>query len=145
MKNKMDYSLYLCTDSNLTKYSNEYKCIEEAIMGGVTFVQVRAKEKTTKDFIKYAKKIKKITSKYSIPLVINDRVDVALAINADGVHLGNDDMTCKTARKILGKNSIIGISVINLKQAKQAKKDGADYIGVGAMFATTTKKDAKLV
>lgn len=145
MKKNIDYSLYLCVESSLIKYSNLVKCIEESIVGGVTFIQIREKEMTTRKIIDTANQLKPLINKYGIPFVINDRVDIAIAVNADGVHLGQNDMPCELARKILGKDAIIGISVTTLEEAIKAEKDGADYIGVGAMYKSSTKKDAKIV
>ena len=140
-----DYSIDYVTDEELlhTNY-NLYKSVEDAIIGGATMIQLREKNTTTRDFIEKAKKIKDICSKYEVPLIINDRVDVALAIDADGVHLGQDDMELSCARKILGQDKIIGISASNLQEAQIAEKGGADYIGVGAMYSTNTKIDADM-
>lgn len=142
MKSNIDYKLYLVTDRNILKNTNICKAVEEAIKGGVTVVQIREKNIKTLEFYDVAKKIKKVTDKYNIPLIINDRIDIALAINSHGVHLGQDDMPCSVARKILGNDKIIGISASTLEEALKAEKDGADYIGVGAIFKTNTKKDA---
>lgn len=140
-----DYSIYYVTDEELLHPSyNLYKSVEDAIIGGATMIQLREKNTTTRDFIEKAKKIKDICSKYEVPLIINDRVDVALAIDADGVHLGQDDMELSCARKILGQGKIIGISASNLKEAQIAEKGGATYIGVGAMYSTNTKIDADM-
>ena len=140
-----DYSIYYVTDEELlhTNY-NLYKSVEDAIIGGATMIQLREKNTTRRDFIEKGKKIKDICSKYEVPLIINDRVDVALAIDADGVHLGQDDMELSCARKILGQDKIIGISASNLQEAQIAEKGGADYIGVGAMYSTNTKIDADM-
>ena len=142
---KIDYTLYLCTDSNLMSTNTIEESIEQAILGGVSIVQIREKDLNTKEFIKVAKRVKNITDKYNIPLIVNDRVDIALLIDSSGVHLGQEDMSCKDARRILGENKIIGISVSNHKEAIKAIKDGADYLGVGAMFKSKTKPEAKIV
>ena len=140
-----DYSIYYVTDEELLHPNYDlYKSVEDAIIGGATMIQLREKNTTTRDFIEKAKKIKDICSKYEVPLIINDRVDIALAIDADGVHLGQDDMELSCARKILGQGKIIGISASNLKEAQIAEKGGADYIGVGAMYSTNTKIDADM-
>jgi thiamine-phosphate diphosphorylase len=140
-----DYSIYYVTDEELLHPNYDlYKSVEDAIIGGATMIQLREKNITTRDFIEKAKKIKDICSKYEVPLIINDRVDVALAIDADGVHLGQDDMDISFARKILGQGKIIGISASNLQEAQIAEKGGADYIGVGAMYSTNTKIDADM-
>ncbi|MBR6778586.1 MAG: thiamine phosphate synthase [Clostridia bacterium] len=143
---EIDYSFYLCTESDMCyNHDSMYKKVEEAILGGVSFIQIREKNKSTVEILKIAQNVQRITNKHKIPLVINDRVDIALAINADGVHLGQDDMPCSIARKILGQNKIIGVSVHNLEEAYQAKLDGANYLGVGAMFKSKTKPDAQVV
>ena len=138
---QIDYSLYLVTDRTFLRGRKLSEVVEEAILGGVTIVQVREKELSTKQFYKIALEVKEVTDKYKIPLIINDRIDIALAVDADGVHLGQDDMPLKIARKIIGENKIIGISAGNVEEAKEAEKDGADYIGIGAVFFTGTKKD----
>ena len=140
MKN-LDLSLYLVTDKSddMEKFLNT---IEEAIKGGVSVVQIREKTKDTLDFYNLALKVKEITTKYDVPLIINDRVDVALAIDADGVHVGQSDMPCDVTRKLVGPDKIVGISAATIDEAKKAEKDGADYIGTGAVFPTATKDDA---
>ncbi|MDY4077757.1 MAG: thiamine phosphate synthase [Clostridium sp.] len=139
--NNIDYSLYLVTDRNLLKGRELTKVIEEAIIGGVSLVQLREKDASSLEFYEVAKEVKKITDKYNVPLIINDRIDIALAIDASGVHLGQSDIPCSIARKILPKGKIIGVSAHNLKEAEKALKDGADYLGCGAVFNTSTKKD----
>lgn len=136
-----DYSLYLVTDRRFLKGRTLKNAVEDAIKGGVTIVQVREKDVSTREFYKIALEVKEITDKYNIPLIINDRIDIALAVDAKGVHLGQDDMPLKLARKILGKDKIIGISVGNVEEAKEAERDGADYVGIGAIFFTGSKKD----
>ncbi len=140
MKN-LDLSLYLVTDKsdNVEKF---LKTIEESIRGGVSVVQIREKTADTLDFYNLALKVKEITSRYDVPLIINDRVDVALAIDADGVHVGQSDMPCEVTRKLVGPNKIVGVSAATIEEAKKAEKDGADYIGTGAVFPTATKDDA---
>jgi thiamine-phosphate pyrophosphorylase len=145
MKSNMDYSLYLVTDRDVLVDSDIYTDVEEAIKGGVTLVQIREKSMDTLEFYNLAVKIKRITDEYKIPLIINDRLDIAQAIDAAGVHLGQSDMPADIARRILGNNKIIGVSTGTLKQAQKAEKQGADYVGVGAMFPTTTKDDASAV
>ena len=140
MKN-IDLSLYLVTDKSddVEKFLNT---IEEAIKGGVTVVQIREKTAETLDFYNLALKVKEITTKYNVPLIINDRVDVALAIDAEGVHVGQSDMPCDVTRKLIGEDKILGVSAATIDEAKKAEKDGADYIGTGAVFPTVTKDDA---
>ena len=142
--NEIDLSLYLVTDNSedVDKFLNT---IEEAIKGGVTVVQIREKTADTLDFYNLALKVNEITSKYDVPLIVNDRVDIALAIDADGVHVGQSDMPCDVTRKLIGQNKILGVSAATVKEAKKAESDGADYIGTGAVFPTTTKDDADSV
>ena len=143
MKN-IDLSLYLVTDKSddVEKFLNT---IEEAIKGGVTVVQIREKTADTLDFYNLALKVKEITTKYKVPLIINDRVDIALAIDADGVHVGQSDMPCDVTRRLIGEDKILGVSAATASEAKKAEKDGADYIGTGAVFPTATKDDAPSV
>ena len=140
MKN-IDLSLYLVTDKSddVEKFLNT---IEEAIKGGVTVVQIREKTAETLDFYNLALQVKEITTKYNVPLIINDRVDVALAIDADGVHVGQSDMPCDVTRKLIGEDKILGVSAATIDEARKAEEDGADYIGTGAVFPTATKDDA---
>lgn len=142
-KLNVNYKLYLVTDREVLGNKDLYKSIEEAILGGVTLVQLREKEISTLDFYKEALKIKEITDKYKVPLIINDRLDIAAAIDAEGLHIGQEDMPLKIARRLLGNNKIIGVSASTVELALEAEKDGADYIGVGAVFSTFTKNDAK--
>ena len=142
MKN-INYSLYFVTGFNTLLPFEE--CLTQAIEGGTTIIQLREKDLSSKEFYTAAKKAKEITRAHNIPLIINDRLDIGLAIDADGVHLGQDDLPCHVARSILGPDKILGISVFNQNQAKEAALHGADYIGVGAMFPTGTKKDHEMV
>ncbi|MCI6190324.1 MAG: thiamine phosphate synthase [Clostridium sp.] len=139
--NNIDYSVYLVTDRDLLKGRKLTEVIEEAILGGTSIVQLREKCASSLEFYEIAKEVKKITDKYNVPLIINDRIDIALAIDASGVHLGQSDIPCSIARKILPKGKIIGVSAHNLNEAEKALKDGADYLGCGAVFNTSTKKD----
>lgn len=145
-KSKVNYNLYLVADRSILGEDKDFlQSIEDAISGGVTLIQLREKKSSTRKFYNIAKQVKKITSKYNIPLIINDRLDIALAVNAEGLHIGQDDIPLPIARKILGPNKIIGVSASNLDEATKAKKDGADYLGVGAVFPTTSKDDADSV
>lgn len=137
----IDLSLYLVTDKS-DDVEKFLKTIEEAIKGGVSVVQIREKTAETLDFYNLALKVKEITTKYNVPLIINDRVDIALAIDADGVHVGQSDMPCEVTRKLIGTDKILGVSAATITEAKKAQKDGADYIGTGAVFPTATKDDA---
>lgn len=143
MKN-IDYSLYLVTDRNQPAAGTFEKVVEEALKGGVTLVQLREKEGDTGLLYERAVKLKKITDAFHVPLIIDDRIDIMLASGADGVHVGQSDMPAAMARKLIGPDKILGVSAGTLEEAVQAEKDGADYLGVGAMFPTATKKDADI-
>lgn len=143
MNKKIDYSVYLVTDRDLMSTETLEEAVEEAIKGGCTLVQLREKDCSSLDFYNTAVNVKKVTDKYNVPLLINDRLDIALAVDAAGVHVGQSDLPCSVVRKIIGEDKIIGVSAGNLKDALKAQEDGADYLGVGAMYATGTKKDAK--
>lgn len=142
MKSNIDYSLYLCTDRSLMSCKTIEESVEQAIAGGVTVVQLREKDCSTREFYELAKRVQQITRPNRIPLIINDRIDIAMAVGAEGIHIGQSDMPATVARKIVGPDMIIGVSASNYGEAKQAVQDGADYLGVGAMFATGTKTDA---
>ena len=144
-KEDIDYSVYLVTDHRNTTDEEFLNIIEEAIKGGTTIVQLREKTASTKEFYQLALNVKEITSKYDVPLLINDRIDIALAVDSDGVHIGQDDMPADIARKIIGKDKILGVSASTVAEAKKAEADGADYIGSGAVFPTATKDDADSV
>ncbi len=144
MKPDAAYTLYLVTDRELMSTKTLEDAVIQAIRGGCTMVQLREKTLSSGEFYKTAVNIKKITSKHRIPLIINDRVDIALAAGADGVHVGQGDLPAKAARALIG-DKLMGVSVSNAGEAVRAAGDGADYIGVGAMYATDTKQDAKLV
>lgn len=139
---KLDLSLYLVTDKKNKTDEEFLEIIEEAIKGGTTVVQIREKEGETLDFYNLALKVKEITSKYNVPLIVNDRIDVALAIKSEGVHIGQTDMPADVARSLIGDEMILGVSASTVKEARKAEKDGADYIGTGAVFPTATKDDA---
>ena len=145
MHNRADYRLYLVTDRNCLQQQTLEQAVEQAILGGVTLVQLREKAIASKAFYERALRIKAICHRYNVPLLINDRVDIALAVEADGVHIGQSDLPCSVVRQLLGKDKIIGVSARTAQQAIQAQADGADYLGVGAMFATSTKQDAQTV
>lgn len=140
-----DLKLYLVTDRSWVGEMSLESQIEEAIKGGVTIVQLREKNIDEKEFLKLASNVKLITDKYNVKLIINDNVEVAKEIDADGVHLGQGDMDILEARRILGDEKIIGISTKTMEQALDAEKKGADYLGVGAIFSTSTKLDAKSI
>ncbi len=144
-KSDVDYTLYLCTDRDLMSTDTLEEAVEQAILGGCSLIQLREKHSSSREFFEMAKKIKRITDHYKVPLIINDRIDIALAVGAAGVHLGQSDLPAKEARRIMGEDKIIGVSARSVELAKQAMEDGADYLGVGAMFATGTKGDAKVI
>ena len=136
---KFDSSMYFITDS--TNYSEEeflYR-VEQALMGGITLLQLREKDKTTREYMDLAEKVHTLTKKYNVPLIIDDRVDVALAIDAEGVHVGQSDMPVSVARKLMGDDKIVGATTKTVEQAVEAYAQGADYLGVGAIYPTTTK------
>ena len=141
-KDKTDYTLYLCTDRELMSTDTLEEAVEQAVRGGCTVVQLREKDCTSLEFYETAKKVKEITDRHQVPLIINDRVDIALAVGADGVHVGQEDLPAKEVRRILGPDKIMGVSAGSVKEAVKAEEDGADYLGVGAMYATSTKEDA---
>lgn len=145
MKNNIDYTLYLVTDRDVLKGRDLCEAIEASIKGGVTLVQLREKDISSLDFYNLAVAVKKITDKYNVPLIINDRIDIALAVDAAGVHVGQSDIPANVARKIIGEDKILGISAATLEEAKLAEAEGADYLGIGAVFPTDTKKDARSV
>lgn len=134
--------LYAVTDRSWLNNKTLAKAVEEAILGGVTFVQLREKSVTKEEFIELAREVKEVTDRYKVPFVINDHVDVALEVDADGVHVGQDDDELTEARRQLGPDKLIGVSTHNVEEALQAEKNGADYIGVGAVFGSSTKLDA---
>ncbi len=136
---KLDTTLYFITDSTGFDEHEFLRRVEEALKGGVSLVQIREKNRTTREYIDLADKVHELTKKYNVPLLIDDRVDIALAVSAEGVHLGQSDMPLDVARKLLGKNAIIGATTKTVEQALEAQKKGADYLGVGAIYPTTTK------
>jgi len=144
MKNKKDtlrkVKLYVIVDKQICPHDNIKMLVLDIIKGGAQMIQYRDKDSSDKDFLSDVLKIKKIIHSSKIPLIINDRVDIAKYIDADGIHLGQDDLPPEAARKILGGNKIIGLSTKNLKQAKIAENKGADYLGFGPLFHTTSKK-----
>ena len=135
--------IYLVTDEKACLEKDFYSCIEEAIKGGVKIVQLREKNISTKDFYEKALKVKEICKNYGVLFIINDRLDIAQAVEADGVHLGQSDMPIEKARKILKDKFLIGATARNVEESKKAELLGADYIGSGAIFGTSTKDNAK--
>lgn len=145
MKHGIDYSLYLCTDRRLMTSPTIEASAESALRGGTTVIQLREKDCSSREFYELGLRVKKITDAYHAPLIINDRVDIALAVGAAGVHVGQGDLPCKVVREIVGPDMIVGVSAATLDEAVQAEEDGADYLGVGAMYATATKTDTRPV
>lgn len=143
MKAQPDYSIYLVTDDGCLQGRALIDCVREALEGGVTLVQYRAKTASSAEMYAEALQLKALCDSFKVPLIINDRLDIAMAVGAAGVHLGQDDLPCAAARKILGEDYIIGVSAHNPAEAKAALQSGADYLGCGAVFGTATKADVK--
>lgn len=143
MKAQPDYSIYLVTDDGCLQGRALIDCVREALEGGVTLVQYRAKTASSAEMYAEALQMKALCDSFNVPLIINDRLDIAMAVGAAGVHLGQDDLPCAAARKILGEDYIIGVSAHNPAEAKAALQSGADYLGCGAVFGTATKADVK--
>ena len=141
----MDYSLYVCTDRDIMTTDTLEEAVELAIKGGATIIQLREKDCTSREFYELALSIKDITDAYEVPLIINDRLDIALAVHADGVHLGQSDIPVQVARNVMGPNCIVGATANTLEKAKEAWQSGADYLGVGDVFGSATKNDTKPV
>ena len=142
MKLKIDYSVYLVTDTGFLQGRDFAACIEAALKGGVTLLQYRDKNADSRVLLERALLLKKICAVYHVPLLINDRLDIALAVQADGVHVGQSDLPVTVVRRLLGEQAVIGASAHNPEEARQVLADGADYLGCGAVFGTTTKNDA---
>lgn len=143
MKAQPDYSIYLVTDDGCLQGRALLDCVREALEDGVTLVQYRAKTASSAEMYNEALQLKALCDSFNVPLIINDRMDIAMAVGAAGVHLGQDDLPCAAARKILGEDYIIGVSAHNQAEAKAALQSGADYLGCGAVFGTATKADVK--
>ena len=143
MKAQPDYSIYLVTDDGCLQGRALIDCVREALEGGVTLVQYRAKTASSAEMYAEALQLKALCDSFNVPLIINDRLDIAMAVGAAGVHLGQDDLPCAAARRILGEDYLIGVSAHNPAEAKAALQSGADYLGCGAVFGTATKADVK--
>lgn len=141
MSGQIDYSIYLVTDEKCLRGRSLLTCVEAALRGGVTLLQYRGKNCSSAQMYEQALQLKRLCDKYRVPLIINDRLDIALAVHADGVHLGQDDLPCRVARQICGNDLLIGVSAHNVAEAMQAQADGADYLGSGAVFGSSTKTD----
>jgi thiamine-phosphate pyrophosphorylase len=144
MKPNIDYTLYLVTDRELMVSDTIEECVEQAVLGGCSVVQLREKTASSREFYQTAVKLRELTSRLKVPLIINDRVDIALAVDADGVHIGQTDLPYNEVRCLIGTDKIVGVSVSNVDEAQSAASQGADYLGVGAMFPTGTKTDSDL-
>ena len=136
---EFDPSLYFITDSTLFSEEEFLYRVEQALQGGVTIMQLREKNRSTREYLELAKKVHHLTGKYNVPLIIDDRVDVALAMDAEGVHVGASDLPVSLARELMGKDKIVGATAKTVLWAKEAYEQGADYLGVGAIYPTTTK------
>ncbi len=145
MDYQLNLQLYVVTDRIWLNGKRLEDEVEEAIIGGATIVQLREKDLPSRAFFELAKKMKQVTERYHIPLIINDRLDIALAVDAAGLHVGQSDLPAVIARRLLGAGKILGVSVTNQEEAIRAEKDGADYLGAGAVFPTGTKQDAAYV
>lgn len=137
--NSFDTGLYFITDSTGLSEETFLRRTEAALQGGVTLLQIREKDKTTREYLHLAQKVHALAQRYGVPLIIDDRLDVAMAINAEGVHLGQSDMPIHMARSLFGGDKIIGATAKTVPQAREACEQGADYLGVGAIYPTTTK------
>lgn len=140
-----ELKFYLVTDSDILRGRDFYNSIEEALKGGVTMLQLREKNASGKEFLEKAIKLRELTKKYNVKFIINDRVDIAMLCDADGVHVGQSDIPANKVRELIGEDKIVGVSARTVEEALTAKENGADYLGVGAMFTTRTKLDAKSV
>lgn len=143
MKAQPDYSIYLVTDDGCLQGRALIDCVREALEGGVTLVQYRAKTASSAEMYNEALQLKALCDSFNVPLIINDRLDIAMAVGAAGVHLGQDDLPCAAARRILGEDYLIGVSAHNPAEARAALLCGADYLGCGAVFGTATKADVQ--
>lgn len=142
---KKELQLYAITDRHWLNGRSLYEVVKESLDGGVTFLQLREKQLDEDHFLEEAKKLQGLCNEYNVPFIINDNVEIALAINADGVHIGQSDMEMKEAREKLGPDKIIGVSAHTKEEALLAQAQGADYLGVGAVFPTSSKDDAESV
>ncbi len=137
-----DYALYLVTDAGLSRGRPTVRIVEAALRGGVTVVQYREKDAPTRRMVEEARELRRMCADAGVPFIVNDRLDVALAVDADGVHVGQDDLPASIARRLIGPGKILGVSAVSAPEALRAQADGADYIGASPIFATPTKTDA---
>lgn len=141
----MDYTLYVCTDRELMSSPSMEESVESALRGGASVIQLRDKHASGRQMYETALALKAVTDRFGVPLIINDRVDIAMAVDAAGVHLGQSDMPLKAARHLLGEHKLIGVSAARVEEACEAEQGGADYLGVGAVFTTGTKDNTRPV
>lgn len=141
MKPHFDPALYLVTDGDLSLGRSLKEIVQKAIKGGVTMVQLREKNATTREFIQEALAVKVVLKQHNVPLIINDRVDVALAVDADGVHIGQNDMPWRMTRQLIGRDKLLGLSIESVEQLEEAQNADIDYIGISPVFTTPTKDD----
>ena len=142
-KTHVDYTLYLVTDRSFLQGRTLAACVEEACRNGASLVQLREKDASSRFFYEEALSVREVTRKLGVPLIINDRLDIALAVDADGLHVGQEDLPLAIARSQLGQEALIGVSVHSVAEAVAAQKGGADYVGIGSLFPTATKKDVQ--
>lgn len=142
---QIDYTLYLVTNRDVIRDATLPDAVERAIRGGCTMVQIRERDAPSTDFLRRALEVKRVTDRYGVPLIVNNRADIALASDAAGVHVGQSDLPAAAARRLMGSKRILGVSVTTVEEAVRAEADGADYLGVGAIFPSSTKPDAKAV
>lgn len=142
---KFDLSVYLVTDRHCLRGRDFYAAIEEALKAGVTLLQLREKDASFQELLEESRKVQALCRKYQVPFLIDDQVEVARALDADGVHLGQEDEAIERARAVLDREKIIGISAHNVEEALEAQRKGADYLGVGALYPTGSKKDASVL
>lgn len=142
---KFDLSVYLVTDRHCLRGRDFYAAIEEALKAGVTLLQLREKDASFQELLEEGRKVQALCRKYQVPFLIDDQVEVARALDADGVHLGQEDEAIEKARAVLDREKIIGISAHNVEEALEAQRKGADYLGVGALYPTGSKKDASVL
>ena len=138
----MDWSLYLVTDAGLSLGRSLGRIVEAAISGGATLVQYREKGETTRRMVEEARTLRELCRRRGVPFIVNDRLDVALAVDADGIHVGQDDLPAPLARRLIGRGKLLGVSAESPEEAARAQADGADYVGASPIFATPTKSDA---
>jgi len=142
---KKSMLLYVVTDRTWLGENSLVDQVEDTLKAGATFIQLREKDLPFEDFLKEAKELKNVTDRYKVPFVINDNVEVAIKCNADGVHVGQEDMNARNVRNLIGEDKILGVSASTVKEAKAAEENGADYVGVGAIVSTSTKEEANVV